>query len=254
MSQPPPERPTASTDSVDLLVAAQWGALRGWLQGISSGQRQQSSVLFGWSVDDVISHLARTLDAIAALRPAPTPATEPDPAASAADASAQERPAEPTLSVADYLSGYRTEADDNAERTRAAAAASAADRLGELDAAWGQAQRTLAALGQYDPVVTVPGGTMRLTDFLQTRLVELVVHAGDLHRSLPAVTAPPLLPAAVQRVDQTLRAAFRAMAGVLGADSELGRLPAEEFVLVATGRAEAPERIPAAVRGELPLW
>lgn len=238
MSQPASERPTASIDSVDLLVAAQWGALRGWLQGISAGQRQQSSVLFGWSVDDVISHLARTLDAIAALRPAP----------------AAQPPAEPTLSVADYLSGYRIEADDNAERTRAAAAASAVDRLGELDAAWGQAQRTLAALGQYDPVVTVPGGTMRLTDFLQTRLIELVVHAGDLHRSLPTVAAPPLLPAAVQRVDQTLRQAFQATAGVLGADTELGRLPAEEFILVATGRAEAPERIPAAVRGELPLW
>nr|WP_281361875.1 maleylpyruvate isomerase N-terminal domain-containing protein [Nakamurella aerolata] len=237
------------------MVAAQWGALRGWLQGISPAQRQQTSVLFGWSVDDVISHLARTLDAIAALRPAPAgTGAGTDPGAEAETVAAQDEPARPTLTVPQFLSGYSAGADDNAERTRAAAAASAADRLGELDAAWGQAQRTLAALGQYDPTVTVTGGTMRLTDFLQTRLIELVVHAGDLHRSLPEVAAPPLLPAAVERVEQTLRQGFEAKAGVLGADTELRRLPADEFILVATGRAEAPERIPAAVRGELPLW
>lgn len=254
--------------TADIVHAAQWGALRAWVEVIPAADRRRDSVLDGWTVDDLLSHLARTLDSIAALRPVASgelaeAAAQADPqraggprkpAGTKRSGGAHERSDDTLLTVADYLRGFAARREETLQNTRKAAASSQADRSGELDAAYAQCQRTLTALGGGDPLVRVRGGIMQLSDFLETRIIELVVHAGDLHRSLPELPAPPVLPAALSRAETTLRAAFLETAGVLGGDTDVARLPAEEFIAVAAGRIEPPETLPAAVRSEFPLF
>lgn len=238
--------------TVDIVHAAQWAALRAWVDTVGDQDRQRPSVLDGWTVDELLSHLARSVDAIAALRPVASrelmPATDDTTADDAGDDVT-------LLTVADFLGGFADRKDDVAEQTRRAAAASRSDRGGELDAAFAQSQRTLSALGMSDPLVKVHGGIMQLSDFLETRIIELVLHADDLHRSLPDLPTPPaLLPAAVQRAESVLRQVFLETAGVLGGDTEVARMAADEFIAVAAGRAEPPEHLPAAARSEFPLF
>ncbi|MDQ2846861.1 MAG: maleylpyruvate isomerase N-terminal domain-containing protein [Actinomycetota bacterium] len=234
--------------TADIVHAAQWAALRVWVDSVPPAARRQPSVLDGWTVDDLLSHLARSVDAIAALRPAGSdPTAEPTGGEATGDQ-------DPTLTIAEYLAGFSERAEETADTTKRAAAASAADRGGELDAAFAQAQRTLAALGRSDPLVRAKGGTIRLSDFMETRIVELVVHAADLHRSLPDLLSPPLLPAAVDRVEAVLRQAFRERAGVPGDDTDVAAMAADEFIQMASGRLPAPMRLPAAVRSEFPLF
>lgn len=242
--------------TADIVHAAQWGALRAWVDMVPAADRATPSVLDGWTVDDLLSHLARTLDSIAALRPVASgelaaAARRSTEAGSDHDADGDD---ETLLTVAEYLTGFGARKQETLESTRKTAASSRADRVGELDAAYAQAQRTLTALGGGDPLVRVRGGIMQLSDFLETRIVELVVHAGDLHSSLPELWAPPVLPAALARAEATLRTAFQQTAGVLGGDTEVARMPAEEFISVAAGRMPPPERLPAAVRSEFPLF
>ncbi|MGI8415101.1 MAG: maleylpyruvate isomerase N-terminal domain-containing protein [Nakamurella sp.] len=245
----PALEPQMPHSTADIVHAAQWAALRVWVDSVPPAAREQPSVLDRWTVDDLLSHLARSVDAIAALRPAGSDDPAADPTGSAATVAA-----DPTLTIAEYLAGFSERAEETADTTRRAAAASAADRGGELDAAFAQAQRTLAALGRSDPLVRARGGTIRLSDFMETRIVELVVHAGDLHRSLPGLLSPPILPAAVDRVEAVLRQAFRERAGVLGDDTDVAAMPAGEFIEVASGRVKPPQRLPAAVRCEFPVF
>ncbi|WP_029138017.1 maleylpyruvate isomerase N-terminal domain-containing protein [Nakamurella lactea] len=238
--------------TADIVHAAQWGALRAWADGLTAADRRRASVLEGWTVDDLLSHLARTLDSIAALRPVAS--GELARAAHRAGDGAELGADDTLLTVAGYLGGFAARKQETADNTRKAAASSRADRAGELDAGYAAAQRTLTALGGGDPLVRVRGGIMQLSDFLETRIIELVVHADDLRRSLPERPAPPVLPAAVDRAESTLRAAFLETAGVLGGDTEVARMPAEEFIAVAAGRTPPPDRLPAAVRSEFPLF
>lgn len=245
----PAVEPQMAHSTADIVHAAQWAALRVWVDSVPPAARRQPSVIDGWTVDDLLSHLARSVDAIAALRPAVSddPTAEPTGSEATGDQ-------DPTLTIAEYLAGFSERAEETADTTRLAAAASAADRGGELDAAFAQAQRTLAALGRSDPLVRAKGGTIRLSDFMETRIVELVVHAGDLHWSLPDLISPPILPAAINRVEAVLRQAFRERAGVLADDTDVAAMAAEEFIQVASGRVPVPKRLPAAVRSVFPLF
>lgn len=240
---------------VDVLVTAQWAALRSFVGTLTEDQRAQPSTLPTWSVDDLISHLARTCDAIAALRPVESDDEGKDVPADTVMVTPEEAStlAGEPLTAGDYLAGYAARAEQISELTTKAARGSAGDRLGELDAAFTQAQRTLGALNGRNAWVKVTGGVMRLSAFLDTRLVELVVHGLDLADSLPETTGPHIFDGALGRVETVLREAFSAKAGVLGEDADLAALPAREFVLIATGRREPPESLAAAVRAELPV-
>lgn len=248
--------------TADIVHAGQWGALRAWVESIPGDRRGDPSNRDGWTVDDLLSHLARSVDAIAALRPVVGAiGRRPDDDAADPDDSIEDTiplTAVPEtsmpLTVGAYLAGFSDRAEEIAEMTKRAASASAADRSGELDAAYAQAQRTLSALGDGDPLVQARGGLIRLSDFIETRIIELVVHAGDLARSLPDLPPPPLLPAAVDRVESVLRQAFRDKAGASGDDPDVDRMPAAEFIDVASGRAAVPDRLPAAAQSEFPLF
>lgn len=112
------------------------------------------------------------------------------------------------LSVGRYLAAYGPAADEVAERERRLAASlgwvgvraeftSAIAELADLD---------LAAV---PAKVAGPRGTLRPADFLATRMVELVVHADDLHRSV-AGSEP------VRFVRAELTLALRALTQALG--------------------------------------
>ena len=62
--------------------------------------------------------------------------------------------------------------------------------------------------------MAAPRGTLRSEDFLGTRMVELVVHADDLHRSLPGSARVDSTPVEFTRAELTL--ALRTLAQALG--------------------------------------
>jgi uncharacterized protein (TIGR03083 family) len=218
----------------DMVFAAQSAALRPWAGTITTEERQQDSTLDGWTVADLLAHLAQVHDAVAALRPAP-------------------EDAEP-MTTAEYLERTTADADGIAGMARSIAAENRADVLVAWDRAAHQARQTLGALGAADRVVQAGRGSILESAFLDTRVIELVVHADDLARSLPDHSAPPVLPSARRRVVMVLREALTSRAAepveALAAASDL---PPEEFVALATGRATPAAGLPKALTEVLPL-
>ena len=212
--------------STDLTLMAQWSALRAWL-GTLPADLSGPSTLDGWTVGDLIGHLVAVTRSVGALQPA---AADADPS-----------------SVAEYLGGYAGRAPQVAEVAREIAGTG--KLLVALDEASAAAATTLTRFGGRDPVVVAPGGPILLSDFLQTRLIELVVHAGDLQRSVPDHPQPRVLPTARSEVVTTLRAvlterAADPVAAIAGASA----LPAVDFIEYATGRVAAAAGAQGAAR------
>jgi uncharacterized protein (TIGR03083 family) len=218
----------------DMLFAAQSAALRPWAGTISTDELAEPSVLQGWTVAELLAHLVQVHDAVAALRPA------------AEDA-------EP-MSTAAYLEQYAADADRIADTARSIAAQSGSDVLAAWDASADQATQTLGALGANDRVVQARRGPIMESSFLDTRLIELVVHADDLRRSLPDHPVPPVLPSARRRVVLTLREVLTTRSpqpvDALAAASILEPI---DFVALAAGRVEPAPDLPDALSLALPL-
>lgn len=174
--------PRGTTDLTTLedLLRAQWIRLRTWVGELDGATLARPSTLPGWSVADLVAHLARSLDALAACQPAEA-GTVP-------------------ASLGEYVRQYRGDAEHIARVTRETADEIADDLLGGLDA---HAAAALAQLQQLrdvvpDPVVRARRGPILLSDMVMTRLVELVVHADDLARSTGR--RAPIEPAALDAV------------------------------------------------------
>ena len=164
-----PTRPRLAAVQPDLpgVLAAQLSVVRDWIAELSPADVDTPSVLAGWTVADLIAHVARSGNAMAQLRPADVA----------------------PLPLGQYMSAYAAAAAEIADGTRALAVATAADRLGAIDTAWSTAMAALGALGAddrfaHDRVAAGPRGPILLSEFVVTRLVELVVHADDLGRSV----------------------------------------------------------------------
>ena len=219
----------------DLTFLAQWSALRAWIGALTADELDRPSTLDGWSVADLVAHLSGTCNSIAALRPAPQ-TSEP-------------------LTVAGYLAGYSDNASQIADRARQIARSTVGDLTGTLDAAHQQAARTLTALGDREQVVQSLRGPINLGTFLDTRLIELVVHAGDLQASLPDRNPPPVLPAARQRAVSALRDALTERAAdPVAAIAAASALDPDEFIRAATGRVPVPDAAAGALGDLLPLF
>lgn len=167
-------RPVA-TRKVDLarartLFTDGYGRVREWLTGLPGAAWELPSVLPGWSVGDLAAHLALVADSVAALQPA-DPGTRP-------------------LSIARYVAEYAGAAAQVDELTRGMGGSDPAVVWDRMDQRFTAAQARLDELGTSDPVVAARRGPIRLGDFLATRVVEVVVHADDLARSLPERPAP----------------------------------------------------------------
>lgn len=218
----------------DLIFVAQSASLRVWAGTISPVERLQPSGLPGWSVADLLAHLAQVHDSVAALRPAGGGA-EP-------------------MSVSDYLAGYRDNADQIAASARKISGDTSGDPLSAWDDAAAQARQTLGALGAADRLVQTGRGAILASDFLDTRIIELVVHATDLQRALADHRAPSVLPSAMERAVHVLREVLTDRAtDPVGALAAASRLEPDRFVLLAAGRIAAGDRAPDALMGEFPL-
>lgn len=150
--------------------------------GLTPDQLAAPSVLPGWSVRDLTAHLVVVADSVCHIEPLPANAG--------------------VLSISEYLAGYAGRAERISELTQAAATELADIPAGYRER-WSHALAHLQALGQVDKVLARRGAA-RLADLLVTRVIELVVHADDLARSVPSATPAALPPAALPLVARAL--------------------------------------------------
>lgn len=180
-------------------LARQWDRVRAWVgDAVGDDVRGEPSVLPGWTVAELVAHLARAMDALAICVPADTgtvPAT-----------------------FAEYLGGYPDRAEDIAETARIIAR-----QIEDAPLVWADARATAAlheaqALGPDDIVVQGRRAPVLLSTMLISRILELVVHADDLLRSVRRVrgadAAPdPVDPDALRLVADELLAIVVARGG-----------------------------------------
>ncbi len=147
------------------VLTDQWQTLRTWVgDALDATSRRAPSVLDGWTVAELVAHLGRSMDALAACDAAP-PGTVP-------------------LSLAEYLGSYTGRATDIDRVTRELAAQIAPDPLRHVDALAAGALARLEELGPADRVVQARRGPVLLSTMVVSRVTELVVHGDDLQRSL----------------------------------------------------------------------
>jgi uncharacterized protein (TIGR03083 family) len=198
------------------LLRAQWKALRTWMatDGIAECL-DRPSVLPGWTVADLIAHTGRSFIA--------TELTINDPGGQA-------------QSLRSYLAHYPPAAEEISEATQALAAEIRDGLLGGLDEI---AERGFAHLDDLTaPVLRGLRGGITRDDFVLTRLIEVVVHADDLARSLPEIEPPMLLDEAVALVSDALAGAYAEAAGA--APSYPPGLP---WIRLAAGRVPSTDPV-----------
>jgi hypothetical protein len=196
------------------ILREQWTELRSWIE--ESGlldHRNEQSVLEAWNVHELVTHIGRSFLALTVLGP---------------DAGAK------PITLRDYLSNYAASAQEIADGTKELARSFAGDLLGGIDNCARLGFRTLDSL-RVD-VVRGPRGAILLDDFVITRLIELVVHGDDLARSVPSISAPPLIDKAVQAVSTAFVDAYVEVTGLSPAiDDHL------DWIRRASGRVADPD-------------
>ena len=171
-------RPTAAEALLE-----QSRAVHGWLTALPDEAYARPTVLDGWDVRLLTGHLLLVVEGAVRVLGRPS----------------REKPLAPPA----FVARYRREVD--------AIAASTAETAGEhpgphLTAALGEAVAALeSALAQpYPQVLAAPRGPFRAEDWIETRTVELVVHADDLNRTFADREPVPLVRSALGRTMRTL--------------------------------------------------
>ena len=155
-----------------------------WLRDLSGEEFKRPTVLPDWDVRTLTGHLILVHRGLAKALSQPT----------------SERP----LPNAEYVRTYRRNVDSITERTRATTSDhSGPALLSQLDLAIGEVATTLSA-AELKSVIRAPRGPVLATDFVATRIVEVVVHADDLTRSVPDRRPIPLHRTALARCTRTL--------------------------------------------------
>ena len=139
------------------------------------------------------------------------------------------------MSLGRYVGAYPPAAPTIAQQTSSLAADLGDDLLGGVDEivadAW-RARRQISA-----PVVLGRRGPLTRNDYLMTRLLELVVHADDLHRALPEIQDSPVVPDAAVAVADALSAAYQERSGHPPTSST----PPLAWIRLAAGRVASPD-------------
>ena len=172
--------------TTERLLREQWVLLRDWLDDLDDAAMDQPSVLDGWTVRELVAHLSRAMAALTKAQPAPA-GTIP-------------------LSLGEYLGTYPERAQEIADTTREIAREIGDDPLPALDRT---AEDTFAQLTTLrdlapDPVVQARRGPILLSEMVVSRLIELVVHADDLARSVPGLAKNPVHSEALGAVSEAL--------------------------------------------------
>ncbi|WP_372593194.1 maleylpyruvate isomerase N-terminal domain-containing protein [Actinotalea sp.] len=177
----------ADLTRLEATLRRQWRLLRTWVGELDEAMGREPSVLDRWTVAELVAHLGRAMDALAAARPAPglTP-----------------------LTLGEYLGTYPERAEEIAATSSALAEEIRFDPLRAVDemaaAAFAQVAALRSGSGGGDMVVQARRGPILLSEMILSRLIELVVHGDDLLRSLPRTTRSPLDPESVDLVAATL--------------------------------------------------
>ena len=173
------------------LLREQWRTLRAWLEGADVlAHGPLPTGLDAWTVSELVAHLGFGLGMLTEITPA-EPGTEP-------------------MSFGRYVGHYPPAADAIAANTCDLAAELEGDLLAGLDRI---AAAAFAAIdGVTWSVVLGRRGPLGYPDYLQTRLLELVVHGDDLARAIHAPTSPVLGDAAAS-VAATLADAYEELSG-----------------------------------------
>jgi uncharacterized protein (TIGR03083 family) len=161
-------------------------AIANWLDDVPEPSFAQPSILPGWDVRTLVGHIRMVVGgAIDRLGT---------------------RSAPPATPVAEYVKRFRRDADDIARRTLDATGENPPAELVGAHRAMADPVRAVAGMAP-SPVLLGPRGPIRADDWLASRVVEVVVHADDLSRSLPE--QPPVAP-----VRAALAVATRALAEI----------------------------------------
>jgi uncharacterized protein (TIGR03083 family) len=168
---------------VGATVLAQADRTLEWLSMQPPSRWRRPSALPGWTIAELVAHLAKSLSTIPVVLADPTP----------------DKPS----TIDRYVSGYAGAAAGIRDRdVKAAAGRDPAEILAEV-----YERRDAAATAIADPrparAVAAPRGPIAPADFLLTRAIEMVVHADDLSRSLPGADPVELDRDAVRLVTQT---------------------------------------------------
>lgn len=171
---------------IEDVLRAQWLHLRTWIHELDQDARTVPSVLAGWTVEDLVAHVGRAMDTLAAAQPSP-PGTVP-------------------LTLGEYVGSYPDRAREIAEITHDLAVEIRDDPLPAVDRMVDEALAQLTVLRDLgpDPVVQARRGPILLSEMVLSRLIELVVHADDLARSTRRSGPGPVLPDALALVAETL--------------------------------------------------
>lgn len=168
----------------DALVE-QGRTVHSWLAVLPPEDFMRASVLPGWDVRTLTGHLVLVHTGLRRLLGKPS----------------ADRP----LPAYEFVRRYRRDVSMITEATLAAAA----DHTGlelvvQLGAALDGLEQALVAEAGLPPVIDTPRGPATVSDFIATRIVEVVVHADDLSRSLADREPITLHRAALSRCTRTL--------------------------------------------------
>ncbi len=158
-------------------------AVREWLADVPEAEFASASVLPDWDLRTLVGHVLLAVRGTTAQL-----GTRADP---------------PATPVAEYVTRYRRDVDDIGRRT----GESVGDQSpAELLAALGATPDPVSGIAGLSPgtVVSGPRGPIRADDWLATRLIEMVVHADDLSRSLPSRDPVALVRGALATATRTL--------------------------------------------------
>lgn len=158
-----------------------------WLGGLSATDFERPSVLPRWTVLELTGHLVLVHAGLLRLLGVGT--------------------GQRAVPVHELVRRYRRDVDAILASTRAATADhSGPELVGQLETALGGLAVALAPGAELPLVLDTPRGPGSVEDFVATRIVEVVVHADDLNRSLPEREPIELHRGALGRCTRTLTA------------------------------------------------
>ena len=173
-----PSRATAAESLIE-----QSRTLLTWLCELPDEAYPRPTVLAGWDVRMLVAHLVLIERGTVRVLGRPSP----------------EKPLSPYAFVARYRPSVEAIAASTAETAGELTGPELVVALGEaVDAA------EVALAGSYAPVLQAPRGPLRAEDWIETRIIEHVVHADDLNRTFPEREPIPVVRSALGRTMRSL--------------------------------------------------